>query len=95
MSFVDDDGSLVEGVIDLIWKDDEGWHLLDYKAGWQHPHRGDNLTHEKLRRHFAQTAMYARGLSKLLAGERAVDFGVWYVACGLVVRWGVADAGVG
>jgi ATP-dependent exoDNAse (exonuclease V) beta subunit len=82
------DGSRVEGTVDLLWKDDAGWHLLDYKTGSDSPSGkvDEMLRHENLRKHFAQVSLYAEGLGRMLAGGLA-DFGVWYVPVGLVVSW--------
>ena len=79
---------MVEGTVDLIWKDEEGWHLLDYKAGPKYPHgtNDEALRHDNLRHHHAQVECYRQGLDRLLDAP-LVDFGVWYVAAGLVVRW--------
>jgi ATP-dependent exoDNAse (exonuclease V) beta subunit len=81
-------GARVEGTIDLLWKDDAGWHLLDYKAGSNYPHgTGDEpLRHKNLRKHYAQVSLYVEGLCKCLPGP-LLDLGVWYVSAGLAVRW--------
>lgn len=83
------DNSRVEGTIDLLWKTDQGWHLLDYKAGSDYPHgTGDEpLHHHNLRKYYAQVSLYAEGLPSLVDAP-LVDFGLWFVAAGLVVRWG-------
>ena len=79
------DSKRCEGLVDLVWKDEAGWHLLDYKTG-HHPKEPNPLSDDKLKAHFAQTRLYALGLQRLL-GEPLVDFGLWYVGPGLVVRW--------
>jgi ATP-dependent exoDNAse (exonuclease V) beta subunit len=81
-------GARVEGTIDLLWKDEAGWHLLDYKAGSDYPHgTGDEpLRHENLRKHYTQVSLYVEGLEKTIPGP-LLDFGVWYVPAGLAVRW--------
>ena len=83
------DGARVEGTIDLLWKDDVGWHLLDYKTGSDYPHgTGDEpLRHENLRKHYAQVSLYGEGLGGRLDIPLA-DLGIWYVPAGLAVRWG-------
>lgn len=86
--FRGDDGSWFDGVIDLAWRDDDGWHVLDYKTGERHPTAETGLSDPTLREHYAQVALYAKGLEELMPDENIADFGVWYVACGVVVRWG-------
>ena len=90
LRYTESDGSVVEGIVDLLWREDDGWHLLDYKAGTNHPHgTGDEpLQFENLRHHYAQISLYAEGLKELLT-EPLVDIGIWYVLPGLVVLWDV------
>ncbi|GEM_PF-6181324 len=81
-------GDRVEGIIDLLWRDAEGWHLLDYKAGSDYPHgpAAQTLRHENLREHFAQVSLYVEGLTHILP-DPLKDFGIWYIAAALPVRW--------
>ena len=79
-------GEHVNGDIDLLWKDDEGWHLLDYKAGTEVPTSDDPLQSDTLIKHHAQVSCYAAGIRKLV-GEPVQDYGIWYTRYGLVVRW--------
>lgn len=91
----DEQGRIVEGVIDLAFCDDDGWHVLDYKSGERHPTAATRTCDDVLRKHFAQVRLYARALASLMPGERIADFGVWYVACGLVVQWSGTRADLG
>ena len=72
----------VRGDIDLLWQDEAGWHILDYKSG-QGP---QSLADAALRKHYAQVRLYADGFAQV-TGTPAVDFGLWYVATGQVIRW--------
>jgi len=81
-----DAGEQVSGDIDLLWRDDEGWHLLDYKGGVKVPTATDPLQSNTLKKHHAQVSCYATGLGKLL-GDPVRDYGIWYTRYGLVVRW--------
>ena len=83
-------GDLLVGDVDLVWRDaDRAYHVVDYKTGSNHPvAKGDEdpLAHDGLQKHFAQVAAYTRGLASVLETP-VVDFGLWYVPAGLVVRW--------
>ncbi|MCU0660843.1 MAG: UvrD-helicase domain-containing protein [Myxococcota bacterium] len=87
LRFRDEQGRWFDGIIDLAWKDERGWHILDYKTGEAYPTASTGLQDKTLAEHYAQVALYAEGIRRLLPEEKVADFGVWYVACGLVVRW--------
>lgn len=90
-------GKWVQGSIDLLWKDAQGWHLLDYKTGKNVPTLSadrpdqDPTRHQELRKYYAQIDVYRQGLSHLLGEEKLVDMGLWYVGAGFVVRWKMDD----
>ncbi len=80
------EGDQVSGDIDLLWHDQEGWHILDYKAGTKAPTADAPLESDTLKKHYAQVLCYARGVEKML-GEPVADFGIWYTRYALAVRW--------
>ncbi|MBX3025286.1 UvrD-helicase domain-containing protein [bacterium] len=55
LSLVDDDGTLVEGVVDLAFRDDDGWTVVDYKTDQE------LAAHVDLYRR--QVGLYARALA--------------------------------
>ncbi len=83
-------GGWVNGRIDLLWKDSQGWHMLDYKTGKSVAVKTsdkDPMQHETLRKYYSQVRLYQQGLVDLLGPEELVDFGLWFVEAGVVVRW--------
>jgi ATP-dependent exoDNAse (exonuclease V) beta subunit len=84
-------GEQVSGDIDLLWHDQDGWHILDYKAGAAVPTADAPLQSATLIKHHAQVSCYAEGVGKLV-GEPVADYGIWYTRYGLVVRWRAAAA---
>ena len=62
------EGNLViAGVIDRLWKDSRGWHIVDYKSDAV---LGDNRG-KRLRRYAPQLALYRRAAAKALGIEEA------------------------
>ena len=87
LRFEDRNGARISGFVDLLYRDEEGWHILDYKAGTEAPTATAPLDSSVLKKHHAQVQCYAEGIEKL-TGERPVDYGIWYTSYGLVVCWG-------
>ena len=82
----DSAGGLMNGVIDLLWRDQAGWHILDYKAGSKAIDFESPLASANMKKHHAQVLCYADAVTSL-TGEKPVDYGIWYTSYGLVVRW--------
>lgn len=55
LSLLDDDGTLVEGVVDLAFRDEHGWTVVDYKTDQELAARADVYRR--------QVALYARALT--------------------------------
>ena len=79
-------GEMMKGIIDLLWHDPDGWHILDYKAGRKAVDCEAPLTSLNMMEHYAQVRCYADAVLSL-TGEKPVDYGIWYTSYGLVVRW--------
>ncbi|NNF26839.1 MAG: hypothetical protein HKN73_06455, partial [Gemmatimonadetes bacterium] len=80
----DDDGApdVLEGVIDLVFRDREGWVVADYKTD-----RGDDPEFEsRLHRYRAQVDLYARSWEALV-GEPVVERVLLFTAMGQMERW--------
>ena len=86
LRYFDSHGTRVEGAIDLVYQDEDGWHILDYKAGAVAPTVDKPLESPKLRQHYAQVRCYADGFEKVV-GDAPASYGIWYMAHGLLLRW--------
>lgn len=88
IAFRDASGAQVEGSIDLLWKDERGWSMLDYKSGVDVPLDGAGSADGPMKHHYAQVALYAQGFRVLFPEEALVQGGIWYTRYGLVLGWG-------
>ena len=59
-----DDGTLVEGIVDLAFLDDTGWHVIDFKTDRE-------LTQAGEQRYRQQVAIYARAIAQATGTEAA------------------------
>lgn len=72
-----EDGLYLEGVIDLVFRDDDGWVVVDYKTD-----RGDapDLP-ERMKRYREQVSAYARAWSRITGGSISESL-VWTLSDG-------------
>lgn len=68
-----EDGAFLEGVIDLAFRETDGWVIVDYKTA-----ADDRVFELRLPRYRRQVALYADAWSKL-TGERVKEALVWRV----------------
>ena len=59
------DGTLIEGIADLIFQEDEGWVVIDFKT--------DQELASELDRYRRQVAIYARTIAKI-SGDSSSAF---------------------
>ncbi len=73
---------LIEGVIDLVFRDGDGWTIVDYKtdAG------GLGVEEERLVKYRAQVGLYAEAWHRL-TGEPVHERAILFTATGEVERW--------
>jgi ATP-dependent exoDNAse (exonuclease V) beta subunit len=73
---------IVEGIIDLAFRDDLGWTLVDYKSDVA----GRRIEQWRRARYRAQVGLYAQ-LWTRITGEQVTERALLYTATGEVEKW--------
>jgi ATP-dependent helicase/nuclease subunit A len=73
---------VIEGVIDLAFRDAGGWVLVDYKSDREGRHLGE----ERMARYHAQVNLYAACWSRM-TGETVSEKVLLFLADGAAVSW--------
>ncbi len=71
---------LVQGVIDCLWREEDGWVLVDYKSD----HVGKRQTHLILERYSGQIQLYRYAVEQIL-GEPVKECYFYLVSLGMIV----------
>ena len=88
LSFVHGDLHIA-GQVDLVWKDDAGRHILDYKWGASEIPDAETTARDLGSTYLKQVYTYAEGFQAAWPDETLVDYGLWFCAHDVVDVWKV------